>query len=170
MKVYQYPFFFKFIYRYGNIPVTIILLFYLIPAVINIDKNIFYIIPLIITLLLIYLINKTYLNLYKILPYKIEADDEKLVCTDFLFSKRNVTIFFKDITSLNGGIFDGKLQGVMKIFDKNNQMTLGFFNKIKNSKQLETLILSKVSKELYNEVVDRVGLNNKRKPDKKTDS
>ncbi len=167
MKIYQYSFFFKFIYRYGNIPVTLILLFYLIPAMINIDKNIFYVIPLIITLILIYLINKTYLNLYKILPYKIEADDEKLVCTDFLFSQRNVTVYFKDITSLTGGIFDGKLQGVMKIFDKRNQMTLGFFNKIRNAKQLETLILSKVSKELYNEVVERVGLNNKKRTVKK---
>ena len=167
MKIYQYPFFFKFIYRYGNIPVTLILLFYLIPAVINLDKNIFYIIPLIITLILMYLINKTYLYLYKILPYRIEADDEKMVCTDFLFSKRHVTVFFKDITTLTGGIFDGKLQGVMKVFDKKNQMTLGFFNKMKDARQLETLILSKVSKELYDEVVERVGLNNKRKSIKK---
>jgi hypothetical protein len=166
MKIYQYSFFFRFIYRYGNIPVSIILLFYLIPAVINLDKNIFYVIPLIITLVLIYLINKMYLYLYKILPYKIEVDDEKLVCSDFLFSKRKVTIFFNEITSLTGGIFDGKLHGVMKIFDKRNQMTIGFFNKIKNAKQLETLILSKVSRELYDEVVDRVGFKNKRKVEK----
>ncbi len=166
MKIYQYNPFFKFIYRYGNIPVSIILLFYLIPAVINLDKNIFYILPLIITLILIYLINKTYIYLYKVLPYKIEADDEKLICSDFLFSKRRVTIVFKDITSLTGGIFDGKLYGVMKIFDKRNQMTIGFFNKINNAKQLETLILSKVNKEIYDEVVDRVGLKTKKKTDK----
>ena len=92
-----------------------------------------------------YLINKTYLYLYKILPYRIEADDEKMVCTDFLFSKRHVTVFFKDITTLTGGIFD----------------------KMKDARQLETLILSKVSKELYDEVVERVGLNNKRKSIKK---
>ena len=167
MKIYQYTFFFKFIYRYGNIPVSIILLFYLIPAVINLDKNIFYAIPLIITLILIYLINKTFIYLYKILPYKIESDDEKLVCSDFIFSQRRVTIYFKDITSLTGGIFDGKLYGVMKIFDKRNQMTIGFFNKIKNAKQLETLILSKVNKEIYDQVVDRVGLKNKKKIDSK---
>ncbi len=167
MKIYEYPFFFKFIYRYGNIPVTLILLFYLIPAVINIDKNIFYVIPLIITLVLIYLINKMYLDLYKILPYKIETDDEKMICTDFLFSKKKVTVQFKDITSLTGGIFDGRLQGIMKIFDKRNQMTLGFYNKLKNAKNLEVLILSKVNREIYDEVVDRVGLITKKKKDSK---
>ncbi len=167
MKIFTYSAFFKFIYRFGNIPVTIILLFYLIPAVINVDKNIFYLIPLIITLVLIYLINKSFLYLYKVLPYRIEADDEKLICSDFTFSKRKVTIFFKDITSLNGGIFDGKLSGVMRIFDNRNQMTVGFYNKIKNANQLETLILSKVSKQVYDEVVNRVGLKNKKNEIKK---
>jgi hypothetical protein len=160
MKVFAYPPVFKFLYRFGNIPATILLSLYLIPAVMNVDKDPIYFIPLILSLLLIYFLNKNYINFYKLLPYRIEADEEKVYASDFLFSSKEVTIFYKDVESLTGGIFDGKLRGVMKVCDGKNKICIGFFNNIRNAKQLETLILSKVPKQVYDDVVTRIGLRN----------
>jgi hypothetical protein len=153
-------------YRFGNIPVTILLIIYLIPAVVDLDKNLLYFIPVVLLLGIIYLLNKHYLNLYKILPYKIETDNEKMLCTDFLFSKKEFIIYFRDIESLTGGIFDGRLAGLMKVCDKNNNVCVGFFNQLKNAGDLETILLSKVPLEVYNRVVEKVGLK-KKKNDKK---
>jgi hypothetical protein len=50
------------------------------------------------------MVNRTYLTYYLILPYKIEADDEKMICSDFLLSKKVITIYFKDIEVLQGGV------------------------------------------------------------------
>lgn len=152
-------------YRYGNIPVTILLIMYLIPAVVDLDRNLYYLIPVILLLGMIYLLNKHYLNLYKILPYRIETDNEKMNCTDFIFSDKEFTIYYRDIESLTGGIFDGRLAGLMKVCDKTNHVCIGFFNQLKNSNELQTILLSKVPLEVYNQVVEKVGLK-KKKDDK----
>jgi len=166
MQVFNYSFFYKIIYRYGNIPVTIILAIYLVPSVVNLDRNLLYFIPVVLLLGMIYLLNKHFLNLYKIIPYRIEADEEKMICKDFLFSDKEFTIYYRDIESLTGGIFEGRLSGVMKICDKNSQVCVGFFNRLKNVDKLQTILLSKVPRKVYDEVIERVGLKSK-KNDKK---
>jgi hypothetical protein len=107
--------------------------------------------------------------LYKILPYRIEADDEKMFCSEFLLSPKTATIYYKDIESLTGGIYDGKMRGVMKVCDGKNKICIGFYNKIRNAKALETLILSKVKKEVYDDVVARIGERHKTSFKKKAD-
>ncbi|HSL90511.1 MAG TPA: hypothetical protein VK870_14500 [Ignavibacteriaceae bacterium] len=156
MQTFIYPFYVRIIYRYGNIAATILLLLYLIPIVIGIGENRYLLIPLAASLFLIYFINKKYLTLYKVMPYRIEVDEEKMVCTDFIFSDKEIVIYFKDIESLSGGIFDGRLRGVMKLCEGKNQICIGFSDKIKDSKKLMTLILSKVKKEVYNEVIEKL--------------
>lgn len=156
MQLFVYPFYVKFIFRYGNIIATILLLLYLIPVVSGLDENWYLIIPLIISIVLLYFINKKYLTLYKVMPYKIEADDEKMICKNFIYSSKEVTIYFKDIDSLAGGIFDGKLRGIMKVCDGKNQICIGFSEKLKDSKKLMTLILSKVRKEIYDDVIEKL--------------
>ena len=158
IMVFEYSLFFKLLFRFGNIPVTIILSIYLVPIIINFDKSLVYIIPLIIILALIYLINKHYLWLYQILPYKITANDEKIICEEFLFSIKQVEVFYKDIESLSGGLFEGKLRGLMKVWDGKSKICIGFYDKIKGIKELQTILLSRVSKEVYDEVVENVGL------------
>jgi hypothetical protein len=158
IKVFEYSLFFKLLFRFGNIPVTIILSIYLVPIIINFDKSLVYIIPLVIILALIYLINKHYLWLYQILPYKITANDEKIICEEFLFSTKQVEVFYKDIESLSGGLFEGKLRGLMKVWDGKSKICIGFYDKIKGIKELQTILLSRVSKEVYDEVVENVGL------------
>lgn len=157
MKEYTYPFFYRFIYRYGNIPLTIFLVLYLIPVVFNIDSNELLLIPLIITLFIIYFLNKQYLILYKIIPYRIVVTDNKIICDKFLFSDKVLEISFKDISALKGGIFNGRKNGVMTITSINN-FTVGFYSSIRNAKELETIILKNVRSEIYDEIAARLGV------------
>ena len=156
MQTFAYSLIFKIIFRFGNILVTLLLSIYLFPVFYYIDQNIFLFLPLIIAVIILYMVNRTFLTYYKILPYKIEADDEKMICSDFLFSKKVVTIYFKDINMLRGGVFSGRSSGIMKLRDSKSKLQIGFSQKLNNSEKLIALILSKVSKELYSEVIEHI--------------
>lgn len=166
MKEHKYSPYAVLIYRFGNIPVTFFLSLYLISLGINLDAEWVYIVPFIITLLLIYFLNKHYLTLYKILPTKILADDEKIICSGFFLSKKEITIYYKNISELSGGIFSGRISGLMKIVDGENHYTIGFFHKLKYAKELETKILSKLERNLYDEVINRIGFKKKKEETK----
>ncbi len=156
MQSFTYSLSNKLLYRYGNIPVTMLLLIYLLTSVSSLSRSLVYLIPLIISALLIYFLNRHYLNLYKVLPYKIEADNEKIKCSNFLLSRKEITIYYSDVKNLKGGIFEGKIAGLMSVFDGKNNISIGFFNSIKNVKALQTIILSKVNRDVYDEVVNKV--------------
>ena len=156
MQTFTYSLLFKIVFRFGNIVVTIFLLLYCIPLIMNIDANKIFILPLALSLLLIYIINRSYFTYYKILAYKIDADDQKIICSEFLFSKKVVTINYSDIESLKGGVFERKSSGIMKVYDGKNNETIGFSQKMKDSNKLITLILSKVKKEIYDDVIENL--------------
>lgn len=156
MQTFTYSFIWKFIYRYANIVITLLLLFYIFPLVVNLDKNLTLILPLVISLFLLYYVNKSYFVFYKLVPYKIEADEEKLVCKEFVFRKKVLTIYYKNIESLTGGIFDAKYRGLMKVNDGHNKVSVGFFDRMKNSSKLVTIILSKVDKQVYDDVIKKL--------------
>ncbi len=156
MQKYTYSFPMRFLYRYGNIPVTAVLLFYLFGAVYNLDKSLLNLIPLLLTALMIYFLNKQYLMLYKTMPYSIVADPEKLVCSDFTLSKKRIVIYYKDIDKLTGGVFEGRITSLMKIYEGQRSLCISFFTTIKNSKNLQTVVLSKVNKSLYDEVINKL--------------
>jgi hypothetical protein len=156
MQSFTYSLIVKIIFRFGNIFVTLLLSIYLIPVFYYIDQNMILILPLIIGLIILYMVNRTYLTYYLILPYKIEVDDEKIICTDFLLSKKVVTIYYKDIDKLQGGVFSGRSSGIMKLRDGKSKLQVGFSQKMNNSEKLIALILSKVSKDLYNEVINNL--------------
>jgi hypothetical protein len=46
----------------------------------------------------------------------------------------------------------------MRVYNSKKDIEIGFFHKISNAKVLESLILSKISKELYDEVLDKIGV------------
>jgi|AP12_2_1047962.scaffolds.fasta_scaffold30431_1 hypothetical protein len=156
MQTFTYSFIFRMIFRYGNIVITIFLLLYCVPLVMNIDTNKILILPIALSLLLIYIINRSYLTYYIILAYKIEADEEKIICSDFLLSNKVITIYYADIENLKGGVFERKSSGIMKVYDGKNHVTIGFSQKMKNSQKLITLILSKVKREVYDEVIEKL--------------
>jgi len=155
-QIFTYPFLFRIIFRYGNIIVTPILILYSIPLFYFLDEKPILAFPLLVNLGIIYFLNRHYLNLYKIMPYKIEADDEKIVCSDFFLSKKEITIYYNDISSLAGGIFDNKISGLMKVCDNRNNVCIGFYHRLSNSSKLATIILSKVRRDIYDGVLEKI--------------
>ena len=161
-QVFTYPLLFKLIFRYGNIIATLLLILYSIPIAIYVDERKLLLIPLIVTVFVIYFLNKHYLNLYKILPYKIIVDHDKIICSEFFLSKKEFIIDYDDIESLSGGIFENKMSGVMKVCDGSQSVCFGFYHKLKNSGKLATIILSKVNRDLYDEVLEKLTKSEKR--------
>lgn len=156
MKTYTYSFFWKFVYRYGNIIISPLLLIYILSVALIVDKNLMMLLPFILSLLILYYLNKSYFEFYKLVPYRIDVDDEKIICSEFLFRKKKVTIFYKDIESLSGGIFTGRYRGLMKVCDGKNKICIGFFDRLKDVNKLITMILSKVDKKIYDEVLQKI--------------
>ena len=154
-QTFTYPFLFRIIFRYGNIIITPLLLLYTIPLVTFLDEKIILAFPLMVNLLLIFFLNRHYFNLYKILPYLIEADDEKIICSKFFLSKKEVVIYYNDVASLSGGIFENRISGVMKVCDGSN-VCVGFYQRLNNSGKLATILLSKVNRELYDIVLEKI--------------
>ena len=167
MQTFTYSLLFKIIFRFGNIIITLLISIYLIPVFYFIDQNTILFLPLIIGVIIIFMVNRAYLTYYLILPYKIEVDDEKMICSDFLLSEKVVTIYFKDIEVLQGGVFSGRSSGIMKLRDSKNKLQVGFSQKMNNSEKLIAMILSKVSKDLYDEVIGNL---TERRHRKKTNS
>lgn len=157
MEEFKYSKFYELVYKYGNIPVSLILFFYFILSLLNIMNGIGFILAALITGLMLFFLNKRYIENYKILPFKIAADEEKIICTNFFKRDKKVEIYFKDITSLTGGIFDKKYSGIIRINDDKHNVSVGFYNRIKNSKMLYTILLSRINLKLYEEVITKLG-------------
>ena len=155
-QIFTYPLIFRMIFKFGNLFVTLFLIAYSLPLVVYLDQNNLLIIPIIVSLFIIYFINRYYFNLYKILPYKIVADDDKMTCLNFFLSKKEVIIHYEDIELLSGGIFENKISGIMKVCDGKNAICIGFYHKLLNSNKLATIILSKVKRPLYDQVLERL--------------
>jgi hypothetical protein len=155
-QTFTYPFLFRLIFKFGNIVITLLLVFYSLPLLISLDQRKILVIPLLVSLLVIYFLNRHYLTLYKILPYKIETDDEKIVCSKFFLSKKEIIINYNDIDSLSGGVFENRISGVMQVCDGKNNFCFGFYHRLRNSNKLATIILSKVKRELYDEVLEKL--------------
>ena len=155
-QTFTYSFLFQIIFRYGNVIVTPVLLLYSIPLFYFLDEKLILAFPFLVNLGIIYFLNRHYLNLYKILPYRIEADDEKIVCSNFFLSNKEITINYNDISSLAGGIFENKISGVMKVCDGSNNICIGFYQRLNNSSKLATIILSKVRRDIYDGVLGKI--------------
>ncbi len=90
------------------------------------------------------------------MPYEIEADNEKMKCSNFFLSKKEFTIYYSDISSLSGGIFDGKYSGLMKVCDGKNNICIGFFQSLQNVRALQKLILNKVDRKIYDAAAEKI--------------
>ena len=155
-QTFSYPLIFRFIFRFGNILLTPVIILYSIPLGYYLSEKPLLAFPIVVNFLIIYFLNKHYFNLYKLLPYSIEADDEKITCADFFLTKKVKSIYYKDISEISGGIFDNKISGLMKIRDGRNNFSFGFYHKLSGSQKLATIILSKVKRELYDEVLEKI--------------
>ncbi|GMU96264.1 MAG: hypothetical protein AMXMBFR50_17800 [Ignavibacterium album] len=63
-------------------------------------------------------------------------------------------IYYKNIKSIEGGIFEGRLSGIMKLCDTETGICIAFSHRIRNSTKLIAMILSKLDKELYDKKIE----------------
>lgn len=155
MKTFTYSAFAKLFYRYANIPITLLLLLSLLTALGGLYTSWIYIFPTVIDLIIIYVINRYYIKSYKRFPYKIEADNEKIICTDYFFSREQIELDHSSITKITGGIFSGNIARPVYLHDENNNIVIGFNNHLKNYDKLLTIILSNIKQELYDDLLTK---------------
>lgn len=157
MTKHRYNFFIRFIYNYGNFFINSLMIINIVVFIPQIKTSALYYFPIFVSLLILYLVNRFYFLLYKTFPLEISADEDKIICESFIFNKkRTETVYYKDIKSISGGIFDGRLNGMMKITDKNN-LSIAFSHRISGSSNLIAKILSKVDKKIYDGAIENLG-------------
>lgn len=168
MKVFRYGFLAKIIYRYGIVPINLILLFYLFVSILAFDNDWKFIFPIFINIILLYSINRFYIKVFKLFPFQIEINNEKMICSDFMIKNRKVEIFHSDIATITGGIFSGRSFAPLYITTENER--IGISPHIKDFNKLLTIMLTNISKELYEsllETIKKVAFNNAPKLGKK---
>ncbi|MFA5804575.1 MAG: hypothetical protein WC879_08015 [Melioribacteraceae bacterium] len=163
MKTYKYSFFSKLIYRYGNIPITILLLIYFAISIIGLFSHWYYIFFTLINLSLLFSLNNYYIKTYKLFPFEISTDNKKIICTNFLFSNRKIELRIEDIDKLTGGIFSGYPTRPTYIHDSKQNITIGLYANVGKFPELLKIILQNVKEDLYKDLVGKINeLRNKK--------
>lgn len=144
---FTYKPFYRFVYRYGNLLMTPILLIYMLPAVTAFSYKSSQILYLLALSLIIFFVNKLYFRLYRILPFLIEVDEEKIICSQFIKKDKKEIVYFSEIVKLKGGIFHGKSKGLMQIDGKN--ISIGFFHHLTDANIFITKLLQNVPAAVY---------------------
>lgn len=153
MLTFTYPLIPKLVYRYANIPLTILLILYLLISILALRISSISLVPAVINIILIYILNRFYFRLYKMFPYKIEVDDDQMICSDFPFSRKIVQIKFEDIDRVSGSIFSGLNNKPVSIHDGKQNITIAFSLHLRKINDLLTIILSKIKKEKSDELL-----------------
>ena len=97
--------------------------------------------------------NRYYFRSYKLFPYKIEINNEKMICSDY-FSKSKVQEFYlDDIDLIEGGSLSGTPAKPFYIHTKTNDLIVGISSHMKDHNKLITIILSNVQQEVYDNVL-----------------
>ncbi len=153
MITFKYSLPSKIIFRYANFPATLFLLLYLVSSFIYMFTEWYYIFPVLLNLLIIIMMNKFYFHSYKIFPFKIEINNEKMICSDFFNKSKIHEIKLSEIDSIEGGALAGNPAKPIYIHIKNDNLLIGISPHIKNQNKLITIILSNVRQEVYNNVL-----------------
>ena len=153
MVTFKYSFLSKIIYRYANIPATIFLSLYLISSLLYIAKEWYYVFPFLLNLTIIIVMNRYYFRSYKLFPYKIEINTERMICSDFFNKNRIIEINLKDIDFIEGGSLSGTPAKPIILHDGVNDIVIGISTHMKNHNKLITIILSNVKQEVYDDVL-----------------
>lgn len=152
MKEFRYSLFARIVYRYANIVITTMLFVSALVSVGGIFKDWVYFFPLLIHAGLIYIVNRFYLKIYKYFPFIIYADNEKMICKDFMNKRKVVEIKHSEIRSIEGGIFSGNLMRPVYIKASGGRV-IGLNQHLKNFNGLLTIILSNIPKSLYDRLL-----------------
>lgn len=156
MENFRYSFFARLFYRYGNIIATLLLLVHLISSVILIFQKWYFIFPAVINTGIIFVLNKYFLKTYRLFPFNICADNEKIICKDFFLSRKEFEIKYEDIDQITGGIFSGYPTRPIYFHDGRQNITVGFYSHVGHFQKLLTKLLQNIPKNLYDEMINRL--------------
>ncbi len=156
METFKYPFISKLIFRYGNIPLSILLFFYLVISASEMILHWYYAFFVLINLGILILLNRYYFKTYKSFPFTIRINNEKMICSNFFLSKRSVEIHHCNIGSIYGGIFDGHHSGPIYVNDSKQNIIIGFYQQAGQFPQMFKIILQNINEELYNTLKEKV--------------
>ncbi|MBK7105765.1 MAG: hypothetical protein IPH62_10820 [Ignavibacteriae bacterium] len=92
--------------------------------------------------------------MYKTFPFKIEINNEEMICSDFVLNNRKVTIKHSDIMDITGGIFSGRTYKPLQVIT--NETKIGISPHLKNYNELLKIILTNVTKKLYLKLLDDI--------------
>jgi len=154
MLTFKYGIIARIIYRWINVPVSILMILQLMFLIPFAFQKLFYLIPIVIDSFILFYLNRFYFFSYKHFPFEIVADNEKIVCRDFMDDEKEVTILLNEIIEIRGGLFTGNLARPIYISDGKN--LIGFHSHLKESNKLLTLILSNIPQTLYNSLLEKM--------------
>ena len=156
MNTYKYSFVSRFMYRYSNFIATILLLFHALVSFSALWINLVNIIPLILNLIVLYLLNRFFFRVYKYFPFKIDIDNEKMICSDFFFKDRKVEIKLIDIDGIEGGIFSKRATSPVYVYNSKDNIKIGLFQHMNDFNKVLTVILSNIKGDLYKKLMDDI--------------
>lgn len=156
MRIFEYSFPAKLILKYSFIPLSVIMIIYILYALGGLLNSWFFIFPLSIHILLLYIIIKFYIKIKKYFPFTIESNSEKIICKNFLGKKNEVEIRFPEIEDISGGIFNGNYSRPIYITAAAGKIKIGIYRHLENYDELLKIILSSVSKELYDNLLKKM--------------
>lgn len=163
MEQFEYSAGAKLIYRYGNFIATPLLSVHMIFSFIVMFEIWYYVFFALLNFGIIFAINKYYIKTYKLFPFKIAADNEKITCSNYLFSKKTFTIEYKNIDKISGGFFSGYPTRPIYVHDGKQNITIGFYSHVGKFNKFVTKILQNIPTKLYNEVIENLKGVNRRK-------
>lgn len=156
MKTYTYPIIAKIIYRYANFPITLLLLLYVIISAAESFEKIYFLVPLIINLIIIFLLNRHYYRTYKVQPFNIKIDSTKIICADYYLSQKSVELNLTDITEISGGIFSGSQSSPLYLISDEKDVVIKINHRLNDYKEFLTTVLQNINQDLYDSLFGRM--------------
>ena len=158
-KVFRYPFLAQIIYKHAFYPLILLFGLQLGYSLYLVGASWANLIPATISLIILIVIFKYYSNISKNIPFKIELKENKLTCSEFGYSKKEVILPLDEISGVEGGIFSGKATRPVYIFSEKNDVMIGVLPHLKDYNNFISLILQSVDKEMFKNLVQ--GINDK---------
>jgi len=156
MVTYKYSLITKIIYRYGNIPITFLLLIYLVESIIQVRYHWYITFFFIINVAILISLNKYFIKTYRFFPFQIIADNQKMICSKFFLNKKQIEIKYSDIKKIEGGILSDRLTKPIYLLDVNGKILLGFYSHTGVFSKLLETIIKNVNEDLYQQLLTRM--------------
>ena len=97
--------------------------------------------------------NRCFFRSYKLFPFKIEINNEKMICSDYFNKSKEQEIYLNDIDLIEGGSLSGTPAKPIYLHTKTDDLIVGISPHMKDHNKLVTIILSNVKQEVYDNVL-----------------